>query len=336
VLRTGKSELYEEISDELLTYAAKDPEHLALARALGLRSALTVPLSARGRTLGALSLVSAESGRRYTAADLPLIEELGRRAGIAVDNARLYDEAQRAVKLRDEFLSIASHELRTPLTSLQLQVSGLQRNLKRPDMTLPKVREKLEAVDRHVERLTALVNALLDVSRASAGRVKLDLEEIDLVTVVREVAARFQPDLANAGCYLSLELPERLVGTSDRMRLDQIVTNFLSNAVKYGAGKPIEVALRSEHGRAILSVRDHGIGIAPPDQARIFERFARAVSVEHYGGLGLGLWIVHVYVEAMGGRIHVASEPGQGSVFTVELPLEPSESARGADQIERA
>ena len=322
VLRTGRPELYEEISDELLEMAAKDAEHLAMARALKLRSAMSVPLSARGRTLGALSLIwSEESNRRYTVADLPLMEELGRRAGIAVDNARLYDEAQRAIELRDEFLSIASHELRTPLTSMQLMVSGMQRTIKRPDMTLDKVSDKLVSLDRHVGRLTDLVNALLDVSRASAGRLQLELDDVDLVAVVRDVTARFQPDLANAGCFLSMQLPDELVGRWDPMRLDQVVTNFLSNAIKYGAGKPIEVGVRQESDRAILTVRDHGIGIAEADQRRIFERYGRAVSAEHYGGLGLGLWIVRVYVDAMGGSIHVASEPGRGSLFTVELPL---------------
>jgi PAS domain S-box-containing protein len=330
VLRTGRSALYEEISDELLALGARDAEHLALARALKLRSAMSVPLTARGRTLGALSLVAAESHRRYTAADLPLMEELGRRAGIAVDNARLYDEAQRSISLRDEFLSIASHELRTPLTSLQLQVSGMQRTVKRPDMTMEKVGDKLVALDRHVGRLTDLVNALLDVSRASAGRLQLDPSDVDLVAVVRDVAARFQPDLANARSFLSMQLPEALVGRWDPMRLDQIVTNFLSNAVKYGAGKAIEMGVRSEGGRAILTVRDHGIGIAASDQRRIFERYGRAVSAEHYGGLGLGLWIVRVYVDAMGGSIHVASEPGRGSLFTVELPLQGAPASAGA------
>ena len=330
VLRTGLSAVYEEISDELLAAGAKDAEHLALARALKLRSAMSVPLTARGRTLGALSLVAAESDRRYTTADLPLMEELGRRAGIAVDNARLYDESQRSIAVRDEFLSIASHELRTPLTSMQLHVSGMQRQIKRPDMTMDKVGDKLVALDRHVGRLTDLVNALLDVSRASAGRLQLDPADVDLVAVVREVAARFQPDLANARSFLSMQLPESLVGCWDPMRLDQVVTNFLSNAVKYGAGKPIEISVRSEGGRAILTVRDHGIGIATADQRRIFERYGRAVSAEHYGGLGLGLWIVRVYVDAMGGSIHVASEPGRGSVFTVELPLAGAPASAGA------
>lgn len=321
VLRTGRSELYEEIPDELLTAAISDPEQLQVARELGLRSGLIVPLTARGRTLGALSLIYAESERRYRASDLPLMEELGRRAGIAVDNARLYTEARRAIELRDEFLSIASHELRTPLTSLALQVSALQRSLKRPETTLAKVAAKIDTVDRQVGRLTLLVNALLDVSRASAGRLQLTLEPVDLAEVAREVAARLQLDAQNAGCALSLDLPPSLVGNWDRMRLDQVLTNFLSNAIKYGPGQPIEVSLRQRGDRAVLSVRDHGIGIAADDQARIFERFGRAVSPEHYGGLGLGLWIVKVYVDAMGGTVGVESEPGRGSTFSVELPL---------------
>ena len=138
---------------------------------------------------------------------------------------------------------------------------------------------------------------------------------------MREVASGFEAALAAAGCRLLLTLEEGVVGRWDRMRLAQVITNFISNALKYGPGAPIEVTAAARGDRAVLSVRDHGIGIAPKDQRRLFQRFARAVSPEHYSGLGLGLWIVRVLVEAMGGTVAVESQPGAGASFTAELPL---------------
>jgi PAS domain S-box-containing protein len=322
VVRTGRSELYEDIPDAMLVAGTRDAEHLRLARELLLRSAVVVPLDVRGQIVGGLTLVWAESGHRYSQEDLPLLEDLGRRAGLAVDNARLYSEAQKAVKLRDEFLSIASHELKTPLTSLQLQVSGMQRNLRmgRAEMTSERILDGIGRIDNHVDRLGKLVNDLLDVSRAAAGQLRLDLAEVDLADVVRDVAGRFEDDLTHAGCAIELEL-ERVVGQWDRLRLEQVVTNFIANAIKYGPGKPIAIVVRRDGTHALLTVRDHGIGIAAVDQPRIFERFARAVSPEHYGGLGLGLWIVRVLVEAMNGTVEVRSAPAAGATFTVRLPL---------------
>jgi len=300
----------------------QDAEHLRIARELHLRSELVVLLIARGKTIGALTLVWAESDRRYSRDDVPLMEELGLRAGIAVDNARLYQETQESVRLRDEFLSIASHELKTPLTSLQLQVSSIQRGLKRAQhLTLEKLASKMDAIDSHVERMNKLINDLLDVSRATTGRLQLHLEDVDLAEVVGEVAARFKDDLAAAQCALSLNLERGIVGHWDRLRIDQIVANFMANAMKYGTGKSIEITTTARDVCAVIAVRDYGIGIAAKDQDRIFERFGRAVPTERYGGFGLGLWIVRIFVEAMGGTVKVKSEPGAGSTFIVELPL---------------
>jgi signal transduction histidine kinase len=322
VIRTGKSELYADIPDEMLVAATRDAEHLRVARELGLKSALIVPLSARGRTLGALSLIWAESARRYAASDVVLMEELGRRAGVAVDNATLYDEAQRAVRLRDDFISIASHELKTPLTSLQLQVGSIQRVIERDGMPPPdKLASKIALVDRQVDRLGMLVNALLDVSRATAGRLQLTRETVDVAQLCRDVVARLQPDLTSARCPVTLQLDDGLVGQLDRLRVDQIVTNFVGNAIKYGVGKPIEVAAKRNGDDVTITVTDHGIGLAEDDHTRIFERFARAVSPEQFAGLGLGLWIVRVYVDAMGGSVRVQSRLGEGATFSATIPL---------------
>jgi signal transduction histidine kinase len=171
-----------------------------------------------------------------------------------------------------------------------------------------------------VSRLTTLVNTLLDVSRASAGKMQLDLAEGDLAEIVTDSAERLRDDLERAHCELSMRVEAGVVGTWDQVRVDQVVTNLISNAIKYGAGKPIEITLSSTADTATLTVRDQGIGIAKQDHLRIFQRFARAVSPEHYGGLGLGLWIVRELVEAMGGKVRAEGEPGHGATFTVELP----------------
>jgi signal transduction histidine kinase len=329
VARSGRPELVNEISDELVIRGARNQEHLSFIRDLGLRSVLIVPLVAGGRPIGVLNLVWAESGRHYGPEDLDMMQELGRRAGLAIENARLYDEARSAVKLRDEFLSIASHELKTPLTSLRLKVDAIQRSAMRAanePIDVAKLSARVQSVDKQLDRLTELVDALLDVSRATAGRLQLKLEPVDLTAVVFATAERFKEDLATAGCSLSVIVTDPsgqkgpIVGRWDRLRLDEVITNFLTNAIKYGAGKPIQIRVAATEQVVSIEVEDHGIGISPGDQERLFKRFARVVSPEHYGGFGLGLWIVKVLVEAMGGHVSVRSAVGRGSVFVAELP----------------
>ena len=173
------------------------------------------------------------------------------------------------------------------------------------------------------------MNELLDVSRIRAGRLQLDLEPADLVDVVRDVGERFRDasGVARAGCEVRMELPDCVIGRWDRTRLEQIVENLLSNAVKYGAGKPVTVKLACSASSAVLTVVDHGIGISSEDRARIFERFERAVSARHFGGMGVGLYVVRQVVQALGGTVDVESEPAGGSQFIVTLPLAgPAES----------
>jgi PAS domain S-box-containing protein len=327
VIRTGQAEFYPEIPDALLVQSAKDEEHLRLLRELGIRSAMTVPLTFRDRVYGAMSFVTSESGRRYTAEDLGVARELARRAGQAIDNARLYSEVQTAVRVRDDFLSIASHELRTPLTPLQLQLDAIIRAAREGggDLSSLQLTTKLDTISRSVVRLERLVNSLLEISRITGQRLRLDREEVDLVGLVREIAERFAPQLNQTGTRLMLYAPVTLVGQWDRTRLEQIVTNLLSNALKFGPGRPLEIRMEADERTATLEVADHGIGISEEDQKRIFERFERAVATRHFGGFGLGLWMVRQIVEAMGGSIRVASRLGQGSTFTVQIPLDGPE-----------
>jgi PAS domain S-box-containing protein len=240
------------------------------------------------------------------------------------DRKRLENELRRAVQARDEFLAIASHELKTPLTSLQLQLASLMRNRARAHgsvLDVARLDERIDVLDRQTKRMTRLVNDLLDVSRISGGRLELELQRTDLSALVLEVVERFRDDLAAAHCPVHVEVTPGIEGNWDRMRLEQVVSNFLSNGIKYGRGRPIELSLRVEGPAAVLRVTDHGIGIAPENYARIFERFGRAVSAQQYGGLGLGLWIVATVIEAMNGRVRVDSSLGEGSTFVAELPI---------------
>jgi signal transduction histidine kinase len=240
-----------------------------------------------------------------------------------VDLQHRQDEALEAIRLRDEFLSVASHELKTPLTSLKLRVQGMAEHM--PTITDPteaaRMKKGVDLAERQVRRLEKLVNNLLDVSRIAIGRFPLQREEVDLVGLVHNVVGQFSAELARSGNEVSLELPEHAYGRWDPMRLEQVVVNLLSNAIKYGAGKPIKVTVALAGPTARIVVRDRGIGIGAEDQARIFERFERAVSL-NYGGLGLGLHITREIVRAHGGTIRVESDPGAGAAFIVELPRE--------------
>ena len=240
------------------------------------------------------------------------------------------DEQQRqasalreALAARDTFLSVASHELRTPLTPLSLKLDMLAREARAelPSAFAGRVLAYTEATRRQVTRLSSLVSDLLDVSRIAAGRFTVEREPVDLAALVREVVARFEPQAQRVGSRLVLDLPETLEAQSDRLRFDQVVTNLVDNAIKYGEGKPIQVTLSFESGWAVLTVRDKGIGIDPAKLDVIFGRYERAVSERHYGGLGLGLYISRSVVEALGGTVSATSVRGVGSAFEVRLPI---------------
>jgi two-component system, LuxR family, sensor kinase FixL len=259
------------------------------------------------------------------------------------EKARLWKRAQEELRERDEFLSIASHELRTPIAALQLQVQLLQRATRRAgegqaaeeagSVLPPDLSQKLGLLERQTRRLTLLVNDLLDVSRLRLGWLGLRHEPVDLAEVVREVADHAEAELARAGSRLLLDLapaPLRL----DRLRIEQVVANLLANAAKFGRGLPVTVRVWPAEDGAALEVADQGIGIAPEHQARVFERFERAVSSRSFGGLGLGLYVVRQIVEAHGGTIEVRSTEGAGSTFTVRLPREPPPDLAGKPEEE--
>ncbi|GEN10359.1 Signal transduction histidine kinase [Myxococcus fulvus] len=237
---------------------------------------------------------------------------------------RLQSRAQAAVHARDEFMSIAAHELRTPLTALRLNLERLVHHLTRVpgDMV---ARRTVEASTtpalRQLVRLQQLLDTLLDVSRVGSRKLRLDIEVFDLAEAAREVAGRLAMSARAAGTELSLALPlgpALLMG--DRLRLEQVISNLLANAFRYGDSKPIWLTVEEHPDALWLSVTDQGIGIAKQDQARIFNRFERASSTGRADGLGLGLFIAREIVIAHGGTLSVESEPGQGATFHVTLP----------------
>jgi predicted ATPase/signal transduction histidine kinase len=314
----GGSPLYmPDLADEHIRGYCVDDRHAELIRRLGTRSLLIVPLVAREAQLGALTLAS-PAPRRFSAADIDLAGEIGRRAAMAIDNARLLVETQRAVRLRDQFLSVASHELRTPVTSLKLRVESLLRGAESG-----RQRDSLERVSHSVRRLQRLIDELLDVTRIEQGQMTMCPAEVELGALVSNCAEQLELDVASARCTLSIERRGPVVGTWDGRRLDQVVTNLLSNAIKFGAGRPIEVVVRDAGDFAELTVRDHGIGIDLARVPYVFDRFERAVSAVNYGGLGLGLYLARSIVESHGGTIQVQSQVGEGSTFTVRLPRAP-------------
>jgi signal transduction histidine kinase len=281
-------------------------------------------MTARGRTVGVITQCISDKKRRYGPGDVTIAQELARRAGLAIDNARLFQKAQDAVRSRDEFLSVAAHELHTPITSLHLMVQALQRGS--VPTTEDTIRQTFLLADRQVRKLIKLIDELLDVSRIEAHRFPIELEPVDLAALARDVATRFEEDAARAGSTIVVQANEPATGHWDPMRLEQVVANLLSNAIKFGAGKPIVLDVSATSRAARLAVRDQGIGVPPERSARIFERFERGVSSRQYGGLGLGLYIVRTIVEGMGGWVACEANPDGGTTFQVVLPR-----AGGAD-----
>lgn len=259
---------------------------------------------------------------------------LGGLRGIMIDitdrklqEQKVKDESEKNIRLRDDFISIASHELKTPLTAIRMQFQIIPRILK--DVPLPGKENFISLFQnslRQLDQFSKLSDELLDVSRIGAGRLVLGLEEVRLSELVSRVVIQYQSELALAGCKVALHLEKGVRGEWDPSRVEQILVNFLTNAMKFGAGKPIEITTRFAGERAELVVKDHGIGLAREHHEKIFERFERVEPVSRYRGLGLGLYISRQIAEAHGGQIRVESEPGRGAAFILSLPLLPAAS----------
>jgi two-component system, sensor histidine kinase len=246
---------------------------------------------------------------------------------MASDNARLYEEAKDAVRMRDEFISIASHELKTPLAALNLQLDLLARRVRAVEAAGPerdRIVDTLDATLRQSHRLASLAGGLMDLTAIRLGKLEIHREPCDLAVVVRDVAAQLGPSASRVGVEIAVDADEAVTGSYDPVRISQVVTNLLSNAIKYGQRRPVRVTLRASEAGARITVADQGIGIAPEDRARVFDRFERAVDpAAHGSGLGLGLYIARQIVDLHGGSITVEGALGEGSTFTVDVPSAP-------------
>jgi len=331
VLREGVTEFYPVVTDEMVVASANTPEELERVRALQLSAVIIVPLIARGRTLGALTLVMAESGRHYDEADLRLAEDLGQRAAVAVDNARLYREAERARReaeaanrAKSDFLATMSHELRTPLNAIAGYTELMAMELRGP--LTAQQRDDLERIRRSQAHLLALINAVLNFARLEAGHVTFEPTDFRVDELVRETVELMEPQARARALELSPAEGCELVAHADADKVRQVVLNLLSNALKFTqAGGTVTVRCEpADEGRlAAIHVSDTGIGIAAEQLGQVFDPFVqvgRSLSTPTEGA-GLGLAISRDLARAMGGDLTVRSAPGEGSTFTLVLPV---------------
>jgi signal transduction histidine kinase len=288
----------------------------------GDRSRISVPIGMRNDRFGVLSFAKADSAA-HSAADLSLAQELGDRLSLAIRNAREHMSMAEALGNRERLISIAAHELRNPLCSVRFCLQSLGRN---GDALAPQALRMLEIMSRGERKIARLIDDLLDLSRIRTGQLELELSSFDLCDLIREVGTMMEVQVRDTGSSLTVQLDEPIVGYWDRARLDQVVSNLLANAVKYGQGRPVVVRAGADHERSVawLAVTDQGMGIEPDLHDGIFEPFKRATSIGNREGLGLGLFIVRGIVQQMGGAVRVDSRPGSGATFLVELPLKIS------------
>jgi PAS domain S-box-containing protein len=331
VVRSGRSELYPEISDEMLAAVARDEGHLELLRTLGMRSAMIVPIHAHGHTMGAITLIGAESGRQFSAQDLPIAEELARRSALAIENAELFQAAASANRAKSEFLASMSHELRTPLNAILGYTSLLADGITGP--VIPAQQEQLLRIRASATHLLGLIDEVLSFSRLEAGREQLSMHDVDVRAVFEEAASLVRPMAAAKKLPLVIELPADADGElhleTDVLKLRQILVNLLTNAVKFTDHGAVSLSAAADGDDVVFRVRDSGIGIPLAHLERVFEPFwqVEQAASRRVGGTGLGLSVTRRLTRLLGGEVTVESTPSQGSTFTIRLPRVPRPAA---------
>jgi len=329
VIRTGRSELYSEIDEELLKTAAQNAEHLEILRQLHLKSSMVVPLLIANEAFGALTFVSEQSGR-YGPDDLAFAEDVARHAAFAIQNARLYTGAQNALRTRDEVLRVVSHDLRNPINNISMTASML---LNAPGEDRRASKGMLQIIKRASERMNHLIEDLIGVVRVEAGQeIPLDIQPENPISIIQEACESSKIEAQNKSICLACEAPSTMpLVQADRDRILQVLYNLIDNALKFTpAGGSISVRCESSDHEVQFSVTDTGRGIEESNLSRIFERYWQAKATAHLGS-GLGLAIAKAIVEQHGGAIWAESKLGIGSTFFFTL-LPAAAGEESADQ----
>jgi signal transduction histidine kinase len=323
-LSSGSPIIIEHVTSKWLSTVTKIQAEKKMVKDLNFTSLIFVPLQSRGRTIGVMTIASTLPGFSYSDEDAAFIRELADRAAITVDKAKLYTEAQEAIRTRDEFLSIASHELKTPLTSILLSLQLVLRRLEKSTSKSIESQEILRAVEISIEqskRMARLINDLLDITQTSSQYFHLVQEKLDMSDILVDIERKFEIILKDKKIKLEvLEKDKNIKGYWDKIRLEQAISNIISNAIKYGKGKPITLTTEKLGDKILIKIKDRGIGISEKDKGRIFQVFNRGSGVKNYKGIGVGLFITKNIIEAHGGELSLISELGEGTEFIIILP----------------
>lgn len=324
VVRTGGLVFIPEVTEEQLRKDGVAQDYVRVITQLGVRSVICAPLIARGEPLGALTFVRSE--RRYEEEDLPCAGELASHAGLAIDNSRLFEQAQESSRAKSTFISVMSHEFRTPLTTIVGYTELLTSELGGP--LTDKQRDQLARIRASAWHLTGVIDEILTFSRAEAGRERVQRVAVDLADLTPRVTSLFEPAATAKDLTVHVELPpEPLVVNTDAQKVRQILFNLVSNAVKFTERGDVWVRLRRDDQRVVLEVQDTGVGIASEHREKIFESFWQVESgaTRTASGTGLGLTITRRLAQLLGGNVELDSEPGVGSLFSVTLPLDAND-----------
>ncbi len=322
IVRTGKSEMLSEITDEMIDATVRDEELHGVIKELGLKSYMGVPLEVHGKVLGVLTFIGAESGRRYTPHDLIVAEDLAHRAAVAVENARLYSELKEADDRKDRFLATLAHELRNPLAPMRYSLDIAKDANADPEF-IPRA---LDIMERQLGQLVRLVDDLLDVSRITQDKLELRRSTIELDSVIRQAVETIRPLAESKSVNVAIDLPEAPIYlNADPTRIAQVFTNLLNNACKFtGTAGNVLLSARADGKEVVVSVKDDGVGISEAQLPRVFDMFAQLDETFEgtKGGLGIGLTLVRRLAEMHGGTVSVTSKGlKMGSEFFVRLPL---------------
>lgn len=325
VLRTKKPFILTNIQDKDINNYCVDNYHSNLIQRLGTRSVISLPMQSRGEILGVLTIGS-NTPFFYSKSILNLGLEIVHRTAVAIENTILYRQAQEAIKLRETFITVASHELRTPISALKLQIQLILRFIHDGQILASGDKGKdlnfmISKSLQYTNQIIRLIEIMFDTAQFKTKSIHLEKKEVNLKNLFIEVIELLKFELETSKCTLTLEGKDGIVGHWDPVRIKQVITNLLNNAMKYGAGKPIKILVEEETSHVKFLIEDKGIGIAKADQGRIFNIFERAVNFNDVSGLGLGLFISKQIVEAHHGQIWFKSEQGKGSIFYVKLPL---------------